>query len=145
MAFNSLYLIYIRKTTVKAEPKVRIRIRGAITRIKTAETRIRTSSRISRQEGTPERHNPLFQRILINNFSLLRALSYAVRLITAQAEPKGRIRKRGAMMRSKIAETRIRTKIRKSRQEGTIPARGCCSRMIEIITSSLVGASTYSI
>ena len=119
MAFNSLYLIYIRKTTVKAEPNVRIRIRGAIIRIQIAEPRIRTIIRISRQEGTPERHNPLFQRILINNFSLLRALSYAVRLITAQAEPKGRTRIRGAINRIQTAEPRNRTIIRTSRQEGT--------------------------
>lgn len=67
MVFNSLYLI-VRKTTVKAEPNVRIRIRGAIIRIQITETRIRTIIRISRQEGTPEHHNQLFQRILINTF-----------------------------------------------------------------------------
>lgn len=67
MVFNSLYLI-VRKTTVKAEPNVRIRIRGAIIRIQITETRIRTIIRISRQEGTPEHHNQLFQRISINTF-----------------------------------------------------------------------------
>ena len=67
MVFNSLYLI-VRKTTVKAEPNVRIGIRGAIIRIQITETRIRTIIRISRQEGTPEHHNQLFQRISINTF-----------------------------------------------------------------------------
>lgn len=67
MVFNSLYLI-VRKTTVKAEPNVRIRIRGAIIRIQITETCIRTIIRISRQKGTPEHHNPLFQIISINTF-----------------------------------------------------------------------------
>lgn len=49
------YLIFSSKetVTVKAEPNVRIRIRGAIIRIQITETRIRTIIRISRQKGTP--------------------------------------------------------------------------------------------
>lgn len=52
------YLLII-ETTVKAEPNVRIRIRGAIIRIQIAETRIRPIIRISSEEGTPNRHNLL--------------------------------------------------------------------------------------
>ena len=37
----------------------------------------------------------------------------------AQAEPNVRTRTRGATMRSQTTETRIRTSIRRSRQEGT--------------------------
>lgn len=37
----------------QAEPKVRSRIRGAITRIQKTETRTRTKNRKSRKEGTP--------------------------------------------------------------------------------------------
>lgn len=48
-----LYFILRETVTVKAEPNVRIRVRGAIIRIQTTETRIRTIIRISRQEGTP--------------------------------------------------------------------------------------------
>lgn len=56
-----LYFILRETVTVKAEPNVRIRVRGAIIRIQITETRIRTIIRISRQEGTHDRHNPLFQ------------------------------------------------------------------------------------
>ena len=60
VAINSLYLIQI-ETTVKAEPNVRIRIRGAIIRVQITETRIRTIIRISRQEATPNyRHLKYF-------------------------------------------------------------------------------------
>lgn len=48
-----LYFILRETVTVKAEPNVRIRIRGAIIRIQITETRIRTIIRISRQKGTP--------------------------------------------------------------------------------------------
>lgn len=80
-----------------------------------------------------------------SDYSLLCALSFAVRLITAQAEPNVHIRTRGASTRAHTTETRIRTINRMSRQDGTPPARGCCSRVIEIITATLVRASTYSI
>ena len=65
MAINSLYLIQV-ETTVKAEPNVRIRIRGAIIRIQITETRIRTIIRISRQEGTPDLHHPCYFNKLKN-------------------------------------------------------------------------------
>ena len=48
-----LYFILRETVTVKAEPNVRMRVRGAIIRIQATETRIRTIIRISRQEGTP--------------------------------------------------------------------------------------------
>lgn len=55
MAINSIFIQV--ETTVKAEPNVRIRVRGAIVRIQTTETRIRTIIRIGSEEGTPNRHN----------------------------------------------------------------------------------------
>ena len=67
MAINSLYLIQV-ETTVKAEPNIRIRIRGAIIRIQIAEPSIRTIIRIRTEQSTPgDRHRVYFYFI----FSIL--------------------------------------------------------------------------
>ena len=78
MAINSLYLIQV-ETTVKAEPNVRIRMRGAIIRIQITETRIRSIIRISRQQGTHDRHNPIFFQNVKSHFfrrSVIRLLLF---------------------------------------------------------------------
>ena len=119
VGWRNSYNIFIKlEITVKAEPNIRIRIRGAIIRIQITETRIRTIIRISRQEGTHDRHNPLFQNFNSRFFAVHRQPSK-----TAQAEPKGRTRVRGAINRIQRTETRSRTSMRISRQEGTIPSR----------------------
>ena len=70
---------------------------------------------------------------------------FCSQLITAQAEPNVRIRIRGASIRVQTTETRMRTSSRRSRQEGTKPAKGrrlVIYRSIEVIAETCYTIST---
>ena len=69
VGWRNSYNIFIKlEITVKAEPNIRIRIRGAIIRIQIAEPSIRTIIRIRTEQSTPgDRHRVYFYFI----FSIL--------------------------------------------------------------------------
>ena len=58
-----------------------------------------------------------FQNVNITRFAVAPCPDYPLK--TAQAEPNVRMRIRGAIIRTQITETRIRTMTRISRQKGT--------------------------
>jgi hypothetical protein len=62
VGWRNYYNIFIKlEITVKAEPNIRIRIRGAIIRIQIAEPSIRTIIRIRTEQSTPgDRHRVYF-------------------------------------------------------------------------------------
>ena len=66
---------------------------------------------------------------------------------SAQAEPIVRSRRRGTIIRIQITETRIRTRMRRRRQKGTIPSRCTPTWIIytgiEVVAIAFVACSTY--